>query len=247
METSGIHCESLFSRRVGTHVAGMIAAVDRLLTLFSLGFPALAECASGKRSRLLLDGSMNHNNISELNLRRQVLGRRNWLFVGSDDGAAVNTVFVSRLASGRLHGIEPHGYLRDLFCLLRTWSADCLLELAAAYWQETLQQPETQHKLAANVFRRVVLSPVDPRVAPISTARRWSRRRPGWPSGYLALNSRAADRTRHRLVEGRSHRPTADRIRPGKAAAGSSTEVPEPRTSSAAFAVHRCCAGRSHP
>jgi transposase len=110
--------------------------------------------------RFLDDGRLPaHNNISELNLRRQVLGRRNWLFVGSDDGAAVNTVFVSLLASAGLHGIEPHGYLRDLFCLLRTWPIDRLLELAPAYWQKTLQQPETQDKLAANVFRRVVLSP----------------------------------------------------------------------------------------
>ncbi len=110
--------------------------------------------------RFLDDGRLPaHNNISELNLRRQVLGRRNWLFVGSDDGAAVNTVFVSLLASARLHGIEPHGYLRDLFCLVRTWPSNRLLELAPAYWQKTLQQPETQDKLAANVFRRVVLSP----------------------------------------------------------------------------------------
>ena len=110
--------------------------------------------------RFLDDGRLPaHNNISELNLRRQVLGRRNWLFVGSDDGAVVNTVFVSLLASARLHGIEPHGYLRDLFCLIRTWPADRLLELAPAYWQKTLEQPETQQKLAANVFRRVVLSP----------------------------------------------------------------------------------------
>jgi transposase len=81
-----------------------------------------------------------------------------WI-IASDDGAAVNTVFVSLLASARLHAIEPHGYLRDLFCLLRTWPTDRLLELAPAYWQKTLQQPETQDKLAANVFRRVVLSP----------------------------------------------------------------------------------------
>jgi transposase len=110
--------------------------------------------------RFLDDGRLPaHNNISELNLRRQVLGRRNWLFVGSDDGAAVNTVFVSLLASARLHGIEPHSYLRDLFCLLRSWPAQRLLELAPAYWQKTLEQPETQQKLAANIFRRVVLSP----------------------------------------------------------------------------------------
>ena len=110
--------------------------------------------------RFLDDGRLPaHNNISELNLRRQVLGRRNWLFVGSDDGAAVNTVFVSLLASARLHSVEPHGYLRDLFCLIRTWPRDRLLELAPAYWQKTLEQPETQDKLAANVFRRVVISP----------------------------------------------------------------------------------------
>jgi transposase len=110
--------------------------------------------------RFLDDGRLPaHNNISELNLRRQVLGRRNWLFVGSDDGAAVNTVFVSLLASARLHNIEPHGYLRDLFCLLPSWPANRLLELAPVYWQKTLEQPEAQQKLAANVFRRVVLSP----------------------------------------------------------------------------------------
>jgi hypothetical protein len=48
-----------------------------------------------------------HNNISELNLRRQVLGRRNWLFLGSEDGALANTTFVSLPASCRLHDIEP--------------------------------------------------------------------------------------------------------------------------------------------
>ena len=109
--------------------------------------------------RFLDDGRLPlTNNISELNLRRQVLGRRNWLFVGSDDGALVNTVFVSLLASARLHGIEPLAYLRDLLCLIPSWPRHRLLELAPAYWKQTLEQVETQQKLAANVFRRVVLS-----------------------------------------------------------------------------------------
>jgi transposase len=109
--------------------------------------------------RFLDDGRLPaHNNISELNLRRQVLGRRNWLFVGNDDGAKTNTVFVSLLASARLHGIDPVAYIRDLLCLIRGWPPERLLELAPAYWQKTLEQPETQQKLAANVFRRVVLS-----------------------------------------------------------------------------------------
>ncbi len=110
--------------------------------------------------RFLDDGRLPaHNNISELNLRRQVLGRRNWLFLGSDDGAFANVTFVSLLASARLHGIEPHGYIRDLLCLIKTWPSDRLLELAPAYWKQTLEQPETQQKLLANVFRRIALSP----------------------------------------------------------------------------------------
>jgi len=108
--------------------------------------------------RFLDDGRLPvHNNISELNLRRQVVGRRNWLFVGSDDGAVTNTRFVSLLASARLHDIEPLGYIRDLFCLLPSWPRSRVLELAPAYWKKTLEQREAQEKLAANVFRRVLL------------------------------------------------------------------------------------------
>ena len=108
--------------------------------------------------RFLDDGRLPlHNNISELNLRRQVVGRKNWLFVGSDDGADVNTVFVSLLASCRMHEIEPLAYMRDLLCLLPRWPRHRVLELAPAYWGKTLEQRETQEKLDANVFRRVVL------------------------------------------------------------------------------------------
>jgi hypothetical protein len=108
--------------------------------------------------RFLDDGRLPvHNNISELNLRRQVVGRRNWLFVGSDDGAVTNTRFVSLLASARLHDIEPLGYIRDLFCLLPSWPMARVLELAPVNWKQTLEQRETQEKLTANVFRRVLL------------------------------------------------------------------------------------------
>lgn len=108
--------------------------------------------------RFLDDGRLPlHNNLSELNLRRQVIGRRNWLFVGSDDGAETNTVFVSLLASCRLHGIEPLGYMRDLLCLLPRWPSHRILELAPVHAQKTFGEPEAQEALAANVFRRVVL------------------------------------------------------------------------------------------
>jgi transposase len=118
--------------------------------------------------RFLDDGRLPiHNNWSELQLRRQVIGRRNWLFVGSDDGAEVNTVFVSRLASCGLHQLEPWTYLRDLFCLLPGWSKSRVLDLAPAYWKKTLENEDAQQRLADNPFRSAVraldrLHPHDP-------------------------------------------------------------------------------------
>ena len=108
--------------------------------------------------RFLGDGRLPiHNNISEAALRREAVGRKNWIFVGSDDGAHANTVFVSLLASCQMHDVEPLGYLRDLLCLLPSWPRNRVLDLAPAYWQETLKQQETQQRLAANVFRRIAL------------------------------------------------------------------------------------------
>jgi transposase len=106
--------------------------------------------------RFLEDGRLRlDNNISELELRRQVVGRKNWLFCGSSDGARWNTVFVSLIASCALHGIEPWAYFRDVLSLLPRWPASRVLELAPAYWEQTRQQPDTQQLLAADPLRAV--------------------------------------------------------------------------------------------
>jgi hypothetical protein len=108
--------------------------------------------------QFLEDGMLPiHNNFSELSLRREVVGRKNWLFLGSDAAAEVNTTFVSLIASCQMHGIEPWAYLRDLFCLIPNWPAHRVLELAPAFWNETLQKEETQRLLASDVLRQVTL------------------------------------------------------------------------------------------
>jgi hypothetical protein len=101
-----------------------------------------------------------HNNASENALRREVVGRKNWLFLGNDEAGGTNAAFVTLLASCQLHGIEPVGYLRDLLCLLPSWPAARVLELAPAYWQKTVEQQDTQQRLAANVFRSASLAPL---------------------------------------------------------------------------------------
>lgn len=94
-------------------------------------------------------------------LRREAVGRQNWLFVGNDDAGEVNATFVSLLASCQLHDIEPWAYLRDLFCHLPGWSRRRVLDLAPANWNETLKNEDAQQRLEANIFRRATLGLLD--------------------------------------------------------------------------------------
>ena len=113
--------------------------------------------------RFLSDGRLPlHNNHSENALRREAVGRKNWLFLGSDEGGAVNATFVTLLASCQLHGLEPLGYLRDLLCLLPGWPVQRVLELAPANWTSTVQRTEVRAELEANVFRQASLGILKP-------------------------------------------------------------------------------------
>jgi transposase len=108
--------------------------------------------------RFLEDGRLPlHNNDSELNLRRQAIGRKNWLFVGSDDGARANAVFTSLLASCRMLGVEPWSYLRDILCLLPRWQAHRLLEIVPVNWSATSQRDDVRALLAADPYRTATL------------------------------------------------------------------------------------------
>jgi hypothetical protein len=107
--------------------------------------------------RFLDDGRLPAtNNISERQLRRQAVGRRNWLFIGSGDGAEVNTTFSTLIASCRLNDVEPEAYLRELMCLLPEWPAARILELAPCNWKQTREQPEAQQILAENLWLGVL-------------------------------------------------------------------------------------------
>ena len=109
-------------------------------------------------SRFIEDGRLPiHNNMSELQLRREAVGRKNWLFVGSDDGGAVNAIFTSLLASCGLCGVEPWTYLRDIFCLLPGWSEHQLLDLAPVAWAKTRERADVHRLLDQNPFRKLTL------------------------------------------------------------------------------------------
>jgi len=113
--------------------------------------------------RFLDDGRLPiHNNWSERELRREAVGRRNWTFLGSDGGGVANATFMSLIASCQLHGIDPAEYLRDLLCLIPSWKAADVLDLAPARWRETSARELVRNSLAANVYRRASLGEPEP-------------------------------------------------------------------------------------
>lgn len=54
------------------------------------------------------------NNAAENALRPIVLGRKNWLFAGSDNGGRTGAVLASLVASCKRHGVDPFAYLKDV-------------------------------------------------------------------------------------------------------------------------------------
>jgi transposase len=82
--------------------------------------------------RLRLD-----NNASERELRRIAVGRKAWLFVGSDDHAQAAGNLLTLIASARLHRLDPEAYLRDLFRVLPHWPRKRFLELCPRDWLAT--------------------------------------------------------------------------------------------------------------
>jgi transposase len=64
----------------------------------------------------LEDGRLRpDNNLVENAIRPFVLGRKNWLFAGSPDGAEASATFFSLIETAKANGLEPYAYLRHIF------------------------------------------------------------------------------------------------------------------------------------
>jgi transposase len=64
----------------------------------------------------LEDGRLSiDNNAAENAVRPFVLGRKNWLFVGTPEGAEASALLYSLLQTAEANGHEPYSYLRFIF------------------------------------------------------------------------------------------------------------------------------------
>lgn len=62
-------------------------------------------------------------------LRGVALGRKNWLFAGSDAGGERAAVLYSLIGTCRLNGVEPEGWLRYVLGHIQDWPVNRLRDL----------------------------------------------------------------------------------------------------------------------
>lgn len=67
----------------------------------------------------LLDGDLRaDNNLAEQEMKRIACGRKNWYFLGSDEGGRTAEVLLSLMSTCKRHGVNPTEYLFDVLQIL---------------------------------------------------------------------------------------------------------------------------------
>ena len=99
-----------------------------------------ALCRYTQDGRLTID-----NNVSERRLRDQAIGRKNWLFLGSDEAGPRAAVLCTILAGAKRHRLEPWAYLRDVIMQL---SVDASPESLARPLPDRWAQAHPEHVLS---------------------------------------------------------------------------------------------------
>jgi transposase len=96
-------------------------------------------------TRYLDDGRLEiSNNAAENKIRPAALGRKNWLFCGSDAGGMRAAAFYTLIGTARMNGIEPEAWLTDVIARIGAHPINRLAELLPWNWQ-----PPATHSVAA--------------------------------------------------------------------------------------------------
>ena len=97
--------------------------------------------------RYVTDGRLTiDNNISERTLRLQAIGRKNWLFLGSEAAGPRAAVLFTILAGAKRHRLEPWAYMRDVLLRLSAGETD-LEALLPDRWAAAHPEHVLEHRL----------------------------------------------------------------------------------------------------
>jgi len=74
------------------------------------------------------------NNIAENLMRPIALGRKNWLFFGSDNGGRTAAILFTITQSAKRHGLNVFNYLKDIIARISDHPAKQLHQLLPDKW-----------------------------------------------------------------------------------------------------------------
>jgi len=87
------------------------------------------------------------NNIAERALRAVALGRKNYLFAGSDAGGERAAAIYSLVGSAKLNGLDPEAYLRNILARIADHPVNRVGELLP--WNIAAELQPAEEKIAA--------------------------------------------------------------------------------------------------
>ena len=91
--------------------------------------------------RFLNDGRIClSNNAAERALRGIALGRRAWLFAGSDRGGERAAFMYSLIVTAKMNDIDPQAWLADVLRRIADHPASRLHELLPWHWKKPVDQ-----------------------------------------------------------------------------------------------------------
>ena len=80
------------------------------------------------------------NNAAERALRGIAIGRKAWLFAGSDRGGERAAAMYSLIATAKLNDVDPRAWLADVLRRIADHPAPKLLELLPWHWEQREHQ-----------------------------------------------------------------------------------------------------------
>ena len=80
--------------------------------------------------KFLKDGAIEiDNNIAKRALRGIAVGRKNWLFAGSDGGGNIASAFYTLIETAKLNDINPEKYLKNVLSVIQDYNSQKIEEL----------------------------------------------------------------------------------------------------------------------
>ena len=101
-------------------------------------------------TRFLEDGSLEiDNNRSERKMKTVVIGRKNHLFVGNEEGGKAAAIIYSLIETCRQNDVNPFLYLKDVLQKVSTHPNSRIEELLPAEWKKLYGPQDTEDQAIA--------------------------------------------------------------------------------------------------